>query len=666
MRIFWQKNFLLTLFFVVAIFTCGCTDEAGGAKRTDVSFKDAYGANDTWAVYWYLCGTDLESNYGSATADMLELLDVKLPPNVKVIIQAGGTTNWQNNAFQSGAVNRYVYDADGLKEIAVLSDADMGSAETLADFLRYGNENIAADHKVFVFWNHGGGSAAGVCFDERTGRSLKLNDITQAFSSVYSASVENPPFELIGFDACLMASYDTAKSLYGFTKYMTASEEVEPGNGWLYSGWLDALAKNPAMSGAGLGKAICDSYIDGCDAAGTSAAATLSVIDMQKLPALQSAYEAFGVEALRRAAKNPAPFFSAFGRKAKAAENYGGNTREQGYANMVDIGDLAKETAALLPDSSQRLVAAANDAVIYRVQGAYRTDGIGISGFYTYNGDEANLLEYISQDAVPLPYKYLYYYLVYGEKLPGADDLIKGTAAKEEKIAAPATKKNLFDITSLEDLAVNVDTDGNAFVTLTGAQTEMLSGIRCNLIYMSLENDLLLYLGSDADIIADWESGIFKDNFRGVWPMLDGHPVYVEITDEEDEYNLYSVPILINGEKYNLQVSYSFADEKYEILGARKEIGANGMGDRNLVQLKKGDKVTTLHYAMSISGDDDEFRQYEVDTFTVGDNVRFADEELGNGDYAYCFEFVTPTDASANSDMVTFSIANGKIVTSVE
>ncbi len=38
---------------------------------------------DDWAIYWYLCGSDLESNYGSATEDLSELMEAELPENVK-------------------------------------------------------------------------------------------------------------------------------------------------------------------------------------------------------------------------------------------------------------------------------------------------------------------------------------------------------------------------------------------------------------------------------------------------------------------------------------------------------------------------------------------------------------------------------------------------------
>ena len=68
--------------------------------------------------------------------------------------------------------------------------------------------------------------------------------------------------------------------------FVVASEETEPGNGWLYSGWLSKLAKNPAMNGAELGKEICDSFKQGCKQAGPDAEITLSVTDLSKTPAV--------------------------------------------------------------------------------------------------------------------------------------------------------------------------------------------------------------------------------------------------------------------------------------------------------------------------------------------------------------------------------------------
>ena len=42
----------------------------------------------------------------------------------------------------------------------------MGEAQTLADFVACGLANSPAENMGLVFWNHGGGSISGVCFDE--------------------------------------------------------------------------------------------------------------------------------------------------------------------------------------------------------------------------------------------------------------------------------------------------------------------------------------------------------------------------------------------------------------------------------------------------------------------------------------------------------------------
>ena len=238
-----RKIFLSIIFLIVALAAAGCDDSAsdGSVERVaskSASFNDTYKTSDTWLIQWYLCGTDLETQNGAATADLQELLEVKLPANVKVLIQTGGANQWQNNAVTSGAVERYLYTSDGLERIATLSDADMGNVNTLADFVKFGKDNYQADHRIFVFWDHGGGSAVGICLDERTGNMLSLNDLRAAFTSAYEPSADNPPFEMIGFDACLMATYDTVNTLDGLTRYVTASEEVEPGIGWNYTGWV--------------------------------------------------------------------------------------------------------------------------------------------------------------------------------------------------------------------------------------------------------------------------------------------------------------------------------------------------------------------------------------------------------------------------------------------
>ena len=648
--------------FLLALVLAGCTDE--DVTKARAQFPDVYSRDDTWLLSWYICGSDLESEYGAASADLEELMETELPPNVRVLILAGGTQEWQNDTFME-PLNLYLYDADGLHELENLPDADMGSMGTLTNFLRYGAENYPADHRVFVFWDHGGGSAAGVCADERTENMLRLNDIRQAFSAVYGETPTEPPYELVGFDACLMASYETAASLEGYTRYLVASEEMEPGNGWNYDAWVGALGDNPAMGGARLGEVICDSYLAGCREEDTEEEATLSVIDLARLPALTSAYEAYSRDVLARAANLSPAFFAALDRAAQRAENYGGNTREMGYANMVDLAGLAQETVREFP-SAAALVRAVGDACIYKVHGDYRRRGGGISSYYSYDGDEDGFLAYVDQDAALTEQKCLLYTMLYGELPDEAMEILAGQSGTGQLNALPTQRQKIFNTTALEDRAVDVDRDGSAFVRLSAAEMDILSSVRCNLLYLGTEEDVILYLGSDANVDADWERGVFKDNFDGTWPMLDGHPVYIEIVEEGDDYNLYSIPVKLNGRECNLQVAYSYADGKYRILGARRGLEPNGMSDRNLIRLKPGDMLTTIHYAMSASRDDEEFIPVEVDTFRLGSHPEVRDEEVGDGTYGYLFEFVAPAGESALSDVAVFEIENGDIMTTVE
>lgn len=474
-----QKNvrmlrLVITFLFLTLIFL-GCAKEE--TTKAGSRFPDAYSADDSWLISWYVCGSDLESNYGAASADIEELLETDLPPNVRVLILAGGTHEWQNDLFRENEINLYLYDEDGLHQVTQLDDADMGDGETLEGFLRYGAENFPADHNILVFWDHGGGSAAGVCADERTGNMLRLNDIQEAFSAVYGENPAEPPFEVVGFDACLMASYETAAAIEKHARYMVASEEMEPGNGWNYDAWVGALSANPAMGGAGIGEVICDTYLAGCAEEDTEEEATLSVIDLARLPALRSAYEAYSREALARASNLSPAFFSALDRAAQRAENYGGNTREMGYANMVDLAGLARETTHELP-SGTALAEAVEQACIYKVHGDYRRRGGGISSYYSYDGDEDGFVVYAEQEMALLAQKCLIYCMIYGEMPEEAEAVLSAYPGTGSLGSLPTERRNIFNVNALEDRAVDVDGDGSAFVTLNEGEMEILSAVQ--------------------------------------------------------------------------------------------------------------------------------------------------------------------------------------------
>ena len=635
---------LLALFLVLAFGACG----------EDISTPEPNAEAGTWAIYWYLCGSDLESNGGFATSDLMEMMEVALPENVRVVIQTGGAKTWQNNVVDADILQRYVYDSEGLTLVDELPPASMGDAATLTDFLRYCKQNYPAEKTAVLFWNHGGGSVSGAAFDERYGYdSLTLDEMQTAFGRVWEADENNPPLELVGFDTCLMATVDVAGTFAGTARYLVASEEVEPANGWDYTGWLGALAADPAMDGAALGEVICDAYYAGCQAVGTHSNATLSLTDLTRTGPLLEAYEAFGAEALAAACEDPG-FFSRFARIAAQSENYGGNTREQGYTNMVDLGHMARQCTGLLQTAGD-VLNALEGCVLYRVSGPYRAESTGLSCYYSYNGDLNDLYGYTNVGAGQA-FKYFYSYELTGQLDDAGMEYISGMNYEE-----------LPQIQSLaamgwDGMPLQVDANGVSHLTLGPEADNILAGIGFSLYYFDEENDIMLLLGTDNDMNADWENGVFSDNFRGVWGGIDGHMVYMELCFEGEDYNLYSVPVLLNGEPYNLQVAYDFTTEEWSILGARQGIGEAGMSDKELRLLQPGDALTTIWYLSSYSGEDG-LEAYAVEELTVTADTSFAEMELPDGRYGMVFEMRDAMDNYAYSDSVFFLCEDGKIST---
>jgi len=609
-----------------------------------------------WSIYWYLCGSDLETNHGCATTDLMEMLEVAIPEGVNIVIETGGAQVWQNELVDASKIQRWLYNSDGLQLLETLESANMGEAQTLYDFLDYANTNFPAEKVAVTFWNHGGGSVTGAAFDELYGLdSLDLGEMYSAFDAVWPANAEAPALELIGFDTCLMATIDVAATFAPFAKYLVGSQEVEPGNGWYYSGWMGALAANPSIDGYDLGIAICNTYYEGCELVGTEAESTLSLTDLSAMPALLEAYEMFGEEMFALAAEDPA-FFATLGRAAAQTENYGGNTREQGYTNMLDLGHLARLTAWMLP-SAQAVTDALAECVLYQVGGIYRSEATGLSCYYSYNGDAADFNGYASVGA-GTAFKHLFAYAINGEL---GEESAEFLASLE---IAELPEIPTLDSMDWDGAPLTVDENGTATLELGPEANNLLTSIGFSLCYVSPETDERMLLGTDNDINADWENGIFRDNFRGVWGALDGVLVYMELSFAGEDYNIYAVPVLVNGEAYNLQVVYDFTEEAWIILGAAPGLDESGMAAKELYLLSEGDLISVL-WKLTSYEEPGEYELVEAGEVLFTAETTFGEAPLFDGSYEMIFEMCDAGGACAYSDPVTFDCADGEIFTTV-
>ncbi len=668
------KKIMSTLLITSILFTfSGCSAflrETVNTLAGNTPSESPLQESDTeWAMYWYLCGSDLESDYGFATSDLEELMAVPLPENITVVIQTGGADEWQNDFVRADRIQRFVYDHDGLRLVDEQPQANMGDAQTLTSFLDFASKNFPAQRTLVNFWNHGGATMGGIAYDEVYDfDSLDLDELDTAFSTVYERNPASPAIDIVSFDACLMATLDVASALQDFAHYLVASEELMPGNGFYYTGLFGGLVKNPSMDALTFSRLICDTYYEGCEMVDTQSDATLSVVNLSKLTPLLVAYENFGREALAVSIEDPS-FFTDFSKIALESENYGGNTRSQGYYNMVDLGHLARKSTELMPHTSDDVLAALDNCIEYKVNGPYRSESTGLSCYYSYDGDLREFTDY-THFGISEAFKHLYYYGLTGDLRPEGIAYVSDLDVEGEDFS-DFEASDLAEIPSLasvdyENAPVSVAENGHTVMELGPDASNILTSVALRLYHLDVEQDIVVGLGSSTNLTANWDTGVFQDNFEGVWGSIDGVLCYMDISYESDDYNMYSVPILLNGVKHSLSVVYDVSDNTYLIEGARlvNEMD-NHLGERSLVQLQEGDEIQPIQFISTVFGERGELEETTTSTITVTENTQFYETDLPNGTYVMMYEMRDSQGNTALSSPVTLETSGEAILANV-
>ncbi|MEM4490816.1 MAG: clostripain-related cysteine peptidase, partial [Desulfurococcaceae archaeon] len=159
-------------------------------------------------------------------------------------------------------------------------ELNMGDPRTLAWFINEAALRYPAQHYALILWDHGD-SWNGFGWDETNNDYLTIEEIKEALSNI------NIKIDLLGFDACLMASIEVAYtlSLTGNVDVMIASEEYVPAYGWPYDKILSKLVENPNMTPEELAKVIVNEYIESYSkgSQGFAPYATMSAINMNKI-----------------------------------------------------------------------------------------------------------------------------------------------------------------------------------------------------------------------------------------------------------------------------------------------------------------------------------------------------------------------------------------------
>ena len=345
------------------------TSVASGSRRKYTQIRG--GGKDKVTILVYMCGTDLESRSAMATKDLQEMLKATTGSKINLIVYTGGCTSWRNNVVSS-KVNQVYRVKDG-KLSCLVKDAGtaaMTNPSTLSSFIQYGAEQFPADRMMLILWDHGSGSVTGYGYDEKNQRagSMSLAGLNTALKD------GGVKFDFIGFDACLMATVENALMCSNYADYMIASEETEPGIGWYYTDWLNALGQNTSLSTPEIGKMICDGFVSACASSCPGQQTTLSVVDLAELAhTVPSKLTAFS--------KSVTGLIEGDSYKAVSDARVG--SREFATSSRVDQVDLVDLASRMGTDEGTALAEALKGAVKYNRSGSM-TNAYGLSIYFPY------------------------------------------------------------------------------------------------------------------------------------------------------------------------------------------------------------------------------------------------------------------------------------------
>lgn len=321
---------------------------------------------DKVTIMVYMCGTDLESKYGMATKDLQEMLGATISQNVNLIVETGGCKKWKNSSVSSSVNQIFKIENGKLKTVNKnAGSAAMTSPANLTDFIKYCNKNYPAERNILILWDHGGGSLTGYGYDEKNTSSSSMT-LTKLNTALKNA---NCKFDFIGFDACLMATLETALVCNNYADYLIASEETEPGTGWYYKNWLTELSGNTSISTVDLGQTIIDDYVSSCKSSSSGSKVTLSLTDLAELQGtIPERFRTFASSTNELIRSDDYKLVS----DARAGVR---QFSQQSKINQVDLADLATRIGT---DESKALETALHGCVKYNQSTMSRCNGLSI------------------------------------------------------------------------------------------------------------------------------------------------------------------------------------------------------------------------------------------------------------------------------------------------
>ena len=656
---------------------------ASGSREKFTKIKG--GGEDVVTIMVYLCGTDLESRSGMGTSDLQEMASANIGSKVNLLVYTGGSSSWRNNIVSSRVNQVYQVLNGGVK--CLIKDAGtspMTDPENLGSYIQWCAANYPANRYELILWDHGGGSVSGYGYDEKNKRSgsMTLSGIQKALEK------GGVKFDFVGFDACLMATAETALMLGNYADYLVASEETEPGVGWYYTDWLNALNSNTSISTVELGKKIVDSFVETCDRKCRGQKTTLSLVDLAELSnTVPTLLNGFSKSVSTQIAGNN---YQQIAQARNQSREFAASTK----IDQVDLVHLALNTGL---KEGEALAKAIRSAVKYNRTSVNMSNAYGLSIYFpyrssakyvdsmskTYNeiGMDADYTTCIRQFASlqvsgqaasggsGSPYDTLfgdYGGQFSGLDSTGTDDLIStlltgfltgdygsvsgmsssgssflSDRALSEEDTLQYLQSNHFDGTAL----AWVTEDGKEKIKLSEEQWSMVTDLELNTFYDTGKG--YVDMGLDTVYEFDEQGNLIADDGK-YWVSINGQPVayyHMDTLDDGTRYTITGrVPCMLNGQRTNLILVFDSEHENGYVSGALSDYDKDDEIDvvgKEVTELAAGDVIEPICDLYSYDGtyEDTYYLGNPLEITESADDLKISDTLLGEGTSLVTYRF---------------------------
>lgn len=592
---------------------------------------------DQVTIMVYMCATDLEAESGMASTDIQEMLYAEASEKVNIILETGGTSKWQNKVISNRTNQRYRLRTDGLELLEDnMGRKSMVNPNTLTDFIQFSKKKFPADRYILIMWDHGGGSLKGFGYDEYfKNDSMTLDEIATALKN------GGCYFDMVGFDACLMGTLETALVLEPYADYMIASEETEPDLGWYHTGWISALSKNTSLPTINLGKIIIDDYVKDVGFKIPDCQATLSLTDLSEIKGtVPSSFSSF--------ASSTKELLDA--EKYKKVSDARAGAKEFSPSSEINQIDLVHFAENIGTNEAKSFSKVLRGCIKYNRSTSNVTNAYGLSIFFPYERLSmlSPMLETYDEIGIDRDYKECirsFASVAAGGQVVASssnnmlETLLNGLTGNTQITPKPGSsggniiqqllteflsKGDFSSITGLlgnslgwldidrmkESIGYYKDNqlDGTALVitekddqrvlALTEKQWEQIQHMEMNVFlddgkgFIDLGLDNVFEYNDDGDLIMEYD---------GTWLALNGNIVSYYMTSDDRHGERYStmgrIPALLNDQLVDIIVAFDNENPYGKVLGAQKIYKTESKTEtvaKGLLKIEAGDQIDFL------------------------------------------------------------------------